>query len=204
MNFQTYKNFLSSTETETLIDDVMDMKDFWYKAQPELQVGLEGGLYVLGNCIYLRKNICKLNRVISNKFSWVHHKIARKLEEITGTETVLSECLPPPGFHISTLRIEASEYLHFHTDNTIKEYVPNVDLRKVYSMLILLEAPDAGAYLETLEKMYQYEVGALHIWRGGVEKHRMSGLKCEEGEHRITLQCHSYYDEQQQKNVIYF
>lgn len=204
MNFKTYKNFITESERNDLLTKVLWLRRLWYRAEPERQTGLEGGLYVLGNCIYLGKRDEDIDKQMYKLFSSVYYKIAIQLSEHTGIESTFSDTLPPPGFHISELKEDVSHLLHFHTDSTIQHHIDNVDLDKVRSMLIMLEAPEGGAHLETIYAKHPYEVDALHVWNGGIEMHRMGGLKCSGDEKRITLQCHSYYDEEAKKNIIYF
>ena len=131
------------------------------------------------------------------------------MEGLTGKRCEYHPFLPCPGFHISNLPFEIYQVLPFHIDSSILYYSRNVDLSHVRSILLLIEQPTEGAGLEYLNAhqiptLYHYEYEKFHMWSGGLIHHRMTGLKCGEGEHRITLQCHLYYDPILDINIMYF
>jgi hypothetical protein len=225
VDFYQEPDFLTGLEILQIRDQVLDMKDDWKIIIPSdhlfgpsrdliLQLGDAGlGFYNLGDATYLLRcnkqteadiNVDVRDRLFRD-FEWLHKKILRKLESITGVETRLLG-LTAPGFHISTvpIKIKPSE---FHEDFSIWKFRPEVDLQSIYSILLLIEEPTEGAWLEYMDgdkkRLKQWEYGTFHMFRGSM-RHRIASYYTKLGEHRITLQCHYFHDKVDNVNWVYF
>ena len=147
----------------------------------------------------------EVQQILYREFNWIYRRICNKIHQITGKNTVLHPKLPYPGFHISELK-HPYEVPYFHTDTSITEYISNIDMSGAYSLLVLIEKPSEGAWLESkvgdVKTKHHYQYGALHRWKSTVP-HRVGQFNTGEGERRITLQCHYYYNSKLDCNLVY-
>lgn len=220
MLIQTIPSIITEDERLKARSEILAMSDLWKPASPTFHAmyGSQYGVfYTLGDALYVfdaeNYTIDQLDRELRHqlitKFGWLFDRIMSGIEQITGLPTSMDNQLTSPGFHISTVRCEIEEQLHFHTDISIARYKPHVDLSKVVSAVIPIELPAIGAGLEYLDnngesELFMYTEGHFHAWYGGTVKHRIRGLKCDPDEYRITLQCHSYYDPHTNTNKVFF
>lgn len=204
MIFLTRKHFLSDRQINNAVDEVNKLRHLWYEAEPDRQKDLDGRLHVLGGCTYLSTAHLQHREHLINSFSWLYAELKVALEDITKKRCQFSRDLPLPGFHISELKQDITQDLHFHVDSSVLDYSNSVKLSDVMSVLVLLQDSKDGAYLSTDLFDHKYDVGALHIWSGGTTLHRMGGLEVDDHSRRITMQCHYYYDHDLDVNIIYF
>jgi len=219
--FTDIKDFLTLEEIERVRVDVIKLRDDWRVIYPDEQqwvpvaqrLAEKGqGFYILGDSVYLMATDGKtpedVDRGIQTKlqhnFRWLTDKVVAQIKELTGRPTFLHP-VTYPGFHISTLPIQFKPE-RLHVDTSIIYYA-DVDPKNIRSVLLLIDEPDNGAWLEYADdnniiKTKRYEIGTFHMWEG-MMFHRIGELKAE-GRPRITYQAHFFYDPKSYCNWIYF
>lgn len=234
-NFREELDFITDSERNELRELVLSMKDDWAPIYPsegnfgaailvvkgllEKLAAAGIGFYHLGDASYTLK--CghkkaseidfKVRDELVNKAGWIFQRVCDKVTEITG---VRSELFKPreftsPGFHISTVPFDIPGAAELHQDFSVTRYMDNVDIDSITSLIVLLEKPTVGAFLEWEEPLtkklqqYHYKYGSLHMFRGNIF-HRVGSYETKLGEHRMTLQCHTYYDTARKCNMVYF
>jgi len=219
--FYNEPNFLSPIELDAIRSEVLALRDDWRMIVPDeldyvalaYELNEEGyGFYILGDSVYLMATDQKtpedvdqvVQQKLKNRFSWLSNKVMDKVQDITGIET-RQHPVTQGGFHISTLPIHFTPE-RLHVDSSIIYYA-DADPNRVKSVLLLIDEPDEGAWLEYADRdnqlaKKQYELGTFHMWNGNMF-HRIAELKATNGM-RMTYQCHFYYDPKQKCNWLYF
>lgn len=195
-------NFITPEERLQIRQQVLDLRPHWRSIQHTW--------YGLGDSAYTVQDLSKINQEIKSllieEFSWLHDRICAEITRQKNIPTELHPILPCPGFHISEIPIDHTPPT-YHIDSNVQGFIPNVNIETVYSVLLLIERPTPGAWLDYLKddksRIFHYEYNAFHQWKGTLE-HRVGGYKVLPGEHRITLQCHYYHDKEAGKNYLYF
>lgn len=220
---QDYLNFLNSSEIENIRQEVHNLKDYWkhssqyknsnllpYKNTPILEALFDQyrAEYLLGDPLYrLEGNKEDINLDIQllllSKFSWVYSKLINKIQQITSTPTELEIELTIPGFHVFSGHAQPFNIFNYHVDTSILDFYPNVDVNKIKSFVLLIESKGTTPCLDYESGIKEYEFGTLHIWDGNIN-HRMGEFELKDGDSRITLQGHFYYDELSKTNKLYF
>lgn len=233
--FNEITDFITTEEREKVRQIVLDMQDKWTPIYPaegnfgSSAIIVKGllekfakagiGFYHLGDAAYTLKCGNKMASDINfevceeiiDKAGWLIERVCNKVEELTGVTTRMfkPKVFTSPGFHISTVPFDIPGAAALHQDFSITRYMPNVDTDTIVSLIVLLEEPTVGAFLEWEDPStgelhhYPYKYGSLHMFRGSVF-HRVGSYETKLGEHRITLQCHMYYDKERNCNFIYF
>jgi len=225
--FGEIKDFLTDEERVSIREQVLEMKDKWRPIYPSdhlfgpvrdileklAHAGL--GFYHLGYAVY----IMKCSRMPAEKahdeiydelmvrFEWLFERVCSIVEKETGVPTELHG-ITTPGFHISTVPFDIKGAADLHEDFSITKYVDGVDVDSIISLIAVIEEPEGGAWLEWQHplgdlKRYDYNLNSLHAWRGKLF-HRVGDYQTKLGEHRITLQCHYYFDKERGVNRVYF
>ncbi len=226
--FGEITDFISDSECDAVREQVIELKDKWRAIYPSdhlfgpvkgLLVKLAGaglGFYHLGDAVYIMKCDRKtaqdvdqeVKAELMSRFGWLFNRICAVVAAQTGVPTELHG-ITSPGFHISTVPFDINGAAALHEDFSITLFEPDVDPESIVSLIVLIDEPSIGAWLEwehpvTKElKRYDYKFGSLHAWRGGL-RHRVGSYETKVGEHRITLQCHYYFDKDKGCNRIYF
>lgn len=226
--FAEASGFITADECESVKQVVHELADKWVPIYPSdhlfgpvkpLLVKLANaglGFYHLGDAVYImkcdRKTAADVDQEVKSqliaRLGWLFDRICAKVTELTGVPTELHG-ITSPGFHISTVPFDITGAAALHEDFSITRFEPDVDPDTIVSLIVLIEQPSIGAWLEwehpvTKElKRYDYNFGSLHAWRGGL-RHRVGSYETKVGEHRITLQCHYYFDKDKGCNRVYF
>jgi len=248
---QTHLNFLSQSEINLVKDEVYNLKQYWkhssqyrnsgllpYKDTPIIEVLKDQykAEYLLGDPLYRLegyKEDINLDTqfTLLEKFYWLYTKTIDKITEITSIESELEPNLTIPGFHVYASQIQPFNEFKYHTDVSIVDYYPNLDVNKIYSFVALIESKGTTPYLEYetgpiktssfsthgsgqsnsitistnsgVPATEEYQLGALHIWEAKLS-HRIGGFELKEGDSRITFQGHYYYDPKSKTNKLYF
>lgn len=225
--FRELKHFLTDEERQKVREDVLNMAEKWRPIYPSdhlfgpvmdilvklAKAGL--GFYHLGYAVYIMKNSSmraeeaqdEVYDELLERFGWLFDRICTTVEKETGVPTELHG-ITTPGFHISTVPFNIDGAAELHQDYSIGTYVDNVNPESIISLISVIEEPEGGAWLQWqhpsgLLRRYDYNVNSLHAWRAGLF-HRVGDYETKLGEHRITLQCHYYYDEERGVNRVYF
>ena len=203
--FDTYPNFITNDEIKQIREKVIELRSNWRVIAGEWFI-FGDALYILqGKGLDLSSVDRGIQKVLADNFGWIYKRLCNRIYQITGKNTILHPKLPLPGFHISELKIPY-EVSFFHMDSSITDYITNVNLNDVASLLVLIEKPSEGAWLETKVKdqilKHDYEYGSLHQWKSTVP-HRVGQFNTGNGERRITLQCHYYYNSTLDCNLVY-
>jgi len=204
--FYEENNFFSEEERIEIKKRVLELKEHWEVVGPDF--------FTLGESIYLleQKIPTKINettkKIVIDNFGWIIERICKNIEKITSIKTIIHPKLPSPGFHISKLPFEFKTR-RFHQDSSILKFDKSIDFNTVHSVLLLIEKPSYGAWLDyrfenkdEVQKYY-YEYGKFISWKSDLY-HKIGNLKCLPEEHRITLQCHYGYSSDMKKNLVYF
>jgi hypothetical protein len=234
-NFREETNFITDTERQELKDIVLSMQDDWTPIYPaEGNFGASAivvkglleklanagiGFYHLGDAAYTlkcgRKRVSEIDFKVRDKLvekaGWIFKRVCDKVTEITGVPSQLfnPRDFTSPGFHVSTVPFDIPGAAELHQDFSVVRYMDNVDEDSITSLIVLIEEPTVGAFLEWEDpnsrklSHYYYKYGSLHMFRGSLF-HRVGSYETKLGEHRITLQCHMYYDKKLKRNFIYF
>lgn len=248
---QTHLNFLSQSEINLVKDEVYNLKQYWkhssqyrnsgllpYKDTPIIEVLKDQykAEYLLGDPLYrlegYKEDInLETQFTLLEKFYWLYTKTIDKITEITSIESELEPNLTIPGFHVYASQIQPFNEFKYHTDVSIVDYYPNLDVNKIYSFVALIESKGTTPYLEYetgpiktssfsthgsgqsnsitistnlgVPATEKYQLGALHIWEAKLS-HRIGGFELKEGDSRITFQGHYYYDPKSKTNKLYF
>ncbi len=248
---QTHLNFLSQSEIDLVKDEVYNLKQYWkhssqyrnsgllpYKDTPIIEVLKDQykAEYLLGDPLYRlegHKEDINLDTqfTLLEKFYWLYTKTIDKITEITSIESELEPNLTIPGFHVYASQIQPFNEFKYHTDVSIVDYYPNLDVNKIYSFVALIESKGTTPYLEYetgpiktssfsthgsgqsnsitistnsgVPATEKYQLGALHRWEAKLS-HRIGGFELKEGDSRITFQGHYYYDPKLKTNKLYF
>jgi hypothetical protein len=248
---QTHLNFLSQSEINLVKDEVYNLKQYWkhssqyrnsgllpYKDTPIIEVLKDQykAEYLLGDPLYrlegYKEDInLETQFTLLEKFYWLYTKTIDKITEITSIESELEPNLTIPGFHVYASQIQPFNEFKYHTDVSIVDYYPNLDVNKIYSFVALIESKGTTPYLEYetgpiktssfsthgsgqsnsitistnsgVSATEKYQLGALHIWEAKLS-HRIGGFELKEGDSRITFQGHYYYDPKSKTNKLYF
>lgn len=225
--FREVENFLTDEERVLIREQVLQMKDKWRPIYPSehmfgpvqdileklAKAGL--GFYHLGYAVYIMK--CSrmpaehahdaIYDELMVRFGWLFDRICSTVEHETGVPTELHG-ITTPGFHISTVPFNIDGAAALHEDFSITKYVDGVDVDSIVSLIAVIEEPEGGAWLEWQHPVghlgrYDYKPNSLHAWRASL-LHRVGDYETKLGEHRITLQCHYYFDKERGVNRVYF
>ena len=211
--FITDKEFITEEERLAVKQTVLDLKEHWDHFE---NVTPNGANYysALGNALYLMEAKghtaeqinWKRQDILLDNFNWLYQRICSRVADMTERNTSIHPRLTVPGFHIGSVPGSYQVY-RYHNDSSILTYDPQGDMSSNYSVLIPIESPSTGACLECMidgqEKKLPYELGAFHQWKATLD-HKIGAFKLEEGEYRITLQCHYYHNKSQDVNYLYF
>ena len=210
--FHIEKNFITEEERLAVKQTVLDLKEHWDNLRPAWYSNVS--FSTLGNALYIMEaegntvnqiNL-KVKELLNENFNWLFQRICSHVADMTQENTELHPYLTSPGFHIVH---EPGNYTvgFYHNDMSILSYDPESNMQSNRSILIPIEIPSAGAgllYTENRqEKQLPYELGAFHQWDARLD-HKVGGLNIAPGEHRITLQCHYYYNQAHGSNFLYF
>jgi len=234
-NFREETGFISEAERLELKQLLLELKDDWTPIYPaegnfgSAAIVVKGileklakagiGFYHLGDASYTLKcgdkSVNDINFEVRDKLvekaGWIFQRVCDKVTEITGVPSKLfgPREFTSPGFHISTVPFDVPGAAALHQDYSVTRYIPDIDKSTITSLIVLIEEPTVGAFLEwedtsrnTLQHYY-YKYGSLHMFRGSL-MHRVGSYETKLGEYRMTLQCHMYYDKKQGCNFIYF
>ena len=220
---QNYPNFLSSTEINLIKEEVYNLKQYWkhssqyrnsnllpYKDTPLIEVLKDQykAEYLLGDALYRLEGhkediTLETQFVLLEKFHWLYLKITNKITEITSIISELEPDLTVPGFHIFSSYLQPLNTFKYHVDTSILDFYPHVDITKIKSFVLLIEANGTTPYLDYKTGIKEYEFGTLHLWDGNID-HRMGEFEIKKGDSRITLQGHYYYDPDTNTNKLFF
>jgi hypothetical protein len=151
----------------------------------------------------------RVRGLLVQNFSWLYLRLCDKIQSVTGKPTQLHPDLTVPGFHIGHRSGNTADDAigFYHQDMSILRYDVEANMETNRSVLVAIDIPVAGAYLLYLQDEQQqrlpYKLGAFHQWDARLQ-HKVGGLRVMPGEHRITLQCHYYYNARKQCNLVYF
>jgi len=218
-----YPNFLTSSEIESIKQEVYNLKKYWkhssqyknshllpYKNTPIIEVLKDQykAEYLLGDPLY-RLEGCKedinldTQLLLIHSFNWVYKKLLDKIQQITSIETELETELTIPGFHIFASYLQPLNTFKYHVDTSILDFYPHIDITKIKSFVLLIEANGTTPCLDYKTGIKEYEFGTLHLWDGNID-HRMGEFEIKKGDSRITLQGHYYYDPDTNTNKLFF
>ena len=204
--FESFPNFITDDEINQIKEKVIELRSHWRV--------LAGDWFIFGDALYILQgeglgltSVDKeIQKVLADNFGWIYARLCNKIYQITGKKTILHPKLPLPGFHISELK-QPYFISFFHTDSSITDYITNVKMNDVSSLLVLIEKPTDGAWLEAKVNneitKHNYDYGVLHRWKSTVP-HRVGQFNTGQDERRITLQCHYYYNPTLDCNLVYF
>lgn len=211
--FYFEKDFITEEERLAVKQKVLDLKEYWDNYENITPNGANT-YSSLGNALYLMEaqnqqpDAIQWHRqqILIDNFNWLYQRICSKIADMTMHNTELHPNLTVPGFHIGSVPGSYSVN-RYHNDSSILTYDSSSNMETNYSVLVPIEAPAAGACLEYLEnnehKKWNYELGAFHQWKATVD-HKIGAFELAEGEHRITLQCHYYFNRKESCNYVYF
>ena len=209
----TEQNFITEQERVAVKQKVLDLEEHWSSQRPDRYSNVQ--FSTLGNALYILEADNQFppcinhgtRRLLLENFNWLYQKICSKIADQTDKNTQLHPQLTAPGFHIG--HVPGSYHVPFyHNDMSILTYDREATLDHSYSILIPIEIPSSGAYLEYLDENNQvrtlpYELGAWHQWKATVN-HKVGDLLLLENEYRITLQCHYYLNVRTDTNYLFF
>lgn len=218
-----YPNFISKSEIETIKQGVYSLKEYWKHSSkfPNSQLQqfkgtpIEESLFkryraehLLGDALYRlegkKENInLRIQLLLLKKFDWLYNKLINKITEITSIESELDPELTVPGFHVYAGYPQPFNKFNYHVDTSILDYYPTIDTSKIYSFVSLIECNGTAPYLDYKTGTKEYKLGTLHTWSGNLN-HRIGGFELKEGDSRITLQGHYYYDSNSKTNKLFF
>jgi hypothetical protein len=210
--FHIEKNFITEEERLAVKQKVLDLKSYWNDLRPERYSNVN--FSTLGNALYIMEAEQmpasqidrKVQGLLFDNFNWLFQHICSTIADLTQKNTEPHPYLTAPGFHIGH---KPGEYQvgFYHNDMSILSYDPAANMETNRSVLIPIELPSAGAGLlyteQGQEKQLPYELGAFYQWDARLD-HKVGGLKILEGEFRMTLQCHYYYNAEYGSNFLYF
>jgi hypothetical protein len=211
------KDFFTESERLSLRRSVLMLRNKWTMVTGQDAIGYAQAkktyFYTLGDSLYEMESNDKkeddINRgtqkILLKEFKWIYDRIFKKIEELTGKQVKLYNGLTVPGFHISQVPIQYSPS-YYHQDRSILMYRPKVDMNTVYSVLLLIEKPKNGAWLDYLDNaenklVKHYHYGQFNMWKSTMP-HKIGGFFTLPGEHRITLQCHYCADPNDNKTLL--
>lgn len=212
--FHIEKNFITEEERLAVKQTVLDLKEHWDNFENVTPDG--ANVYsVLGNALYLMEAqgqvLPQINwqvqEILVEYFNWLHQRICSKVADLTFCNTQLHPTLTVPGFHIGA--VPGNYHVNrYHNDCSILSYDASGEHKETnYSLLIPIEVPTTGACLEYLDnneqKKLPYELGGFYQWKATLD-HKIGNFSLAPGEHRISLQCHYYYNREQDTNYVYF
>lgn len=218
-----YPNFISKSEIETIKQEIYFLKEYWKHSSkfPNSQLQqfkgtpIETSLFkryraehLLGDALYRlegkKENIdLEIQLLLLKKFDWLYSKLINKITEITSIESELDPELTVPGFHVYAGYSQPFNKFNYHVDTSILDYYPTIDTSKIYSFVSLIECNGTTPYLDYKTGTKEYKLGTLHTWSGNLN-HRIGGFELKEGDSRITLQGHYYYDSNSKTNKLFF
>ncbi len=206
------ENFITEHERLSIRQRVLDLEPCWTTHRPEHYSNVD--FSTLGNALYIMEASGhaaqdidqQIRALLLENFDWLYQRIYNKIAQHTGRPTRLHDSLTVPGFHIGHVA-QDSNIDFYHQDLSILQYDVEANMETNRSVLIAIDKPSSGAYLDYLHedntRTLDYVLGAWHQWDARI-KHKVGGLKINPGEHRITLQCHYYYNARMQCNLVYF
>ena len=161
------------------------------------------------------------NALLAGTFGWVYERLTRSLADMTGLETVLSDRLCWPGFHIFGVRGLSATGGQVHIDLQylrLAEMVPDLATAElVLSLTVPIRLPAGGGGLNVWpvragsaaasranrrapgqgwsdlpHEFIPYRIGSLYV-HSGHYYHQIAGTTGAAGERwRVTLQGHGY------------
>lgn len=165
--------------------------------------------------------------IMLQEFGFLYDKIKIKLSEIFNMpieKISFYDDLTVPGFHVFVGPIDF--WLHgdirWHVDATLLQYKFGTSLDNIHSFTTPIQLPKTGSWvefqnpdeIENAETLlhqevkfgentikHYYEMTKLHHWRGN-HWHALGSEQLEEGDYRITMQCHAHVTDEEIK--IYF
>ena len=214
-NFIVEENFITEAERQLVREFVLHHRQYWSALNPQRYNSID--FNTLGNALYImvseNQSVTDIDQQVRSllieNLSWLYQRICDKIEVLTGHVTRLHDNLTAPGFHIGYKPSNHDDDAigFFHNDSSILYYDTESNMESNRSVLIAIEVPSSGAYLmyrhaDEIQKL-NYKLSAFHQWDARLD-HKVGGLKLLPGEHRITLQCHYYYNARMQCNLVYF
>lgn len=215
------ENFLSELERVRIRNTVLALRSKWKMVTKPESIGYLSAsqkqnthFFTLGDSAYcmekdsIPKDAIDLNvrKILLREFSWLYDKVLKNATEVTGAKTILHPDFTVPGFHISRVPVPYTPEF-YHQDKSILAYDDEADMESVYSILLLIEKPKRGAWLDyqvgIQNKIKHYKYGYYYSWKSTMP-HRIGGFQSDMGEQRITFQCHYYYNERLKANLVYF
>jgi hypothetical protein len=213
------KEFYTESERLKLRQQILALKKRWTMVSGQDSIGYANVkktyFYILGDSLYEMESNDKkeedINRetqkVLLKEFSWIYDRVFKKIEELTSKKVKLYNGLTVPGFHISQVPIHYSPS-YYHQDRSILMYRPEVDMNTVHSVLLLIEKPKNGAWLDYLDNagnklVKHYHYGQFNMWKSTMQ-HKIGGFFTTPGEHRMTFQCHYCTDPNDDKTLLVY
>lgn len=213
------KGFFSESERLKIRQSVLLLRNRWTMVTGQDAIGYSPAkktyFYTLGDSLYEMESNDKkesdinlgTRKILLREFKWIYDRIFTKIEELTGKKVKLYNGLTVPGFHISQVPIHYSPS-YYHQDRSILLYRPEVNMDTVHSVLLLLEKPKNGAWLDYLDKdgnkcVKNYHYGQFNMWKSTM-LHKIGGFYTLPGENRITLQCHYCTDPNDNKTILVY
>jgi len=209
-------DFITEEERLQVRQFVLDHESYWDDHNTERYSGIN--FKTLGNAVYIMEpsglQVSDINQdtktLLKNNLDWLYQRLCNKITELSGVKTQLHPELTVPGFHIAEPNNSMTDdtIAFFHQDMSILSYDAESNMDSNRSVLIAIELPSMGSYLlckdtdDEVKKLH-YKNRAFHQWDARME-HKIGGQTLLSGEHRITLQCHYYYNENLQCNLVYF
>lgn len=135
------------------------------------------------------------NEILSSEFGDIYVKLKDEVSRVLGKPTYYCDDVAYPGFHIfgPGLKDESIkyDYFHYHYDRYPDHFKNIIPYSEVYSFIIPIRLPVAGASLDYNEtKKFLYKTGSLSYWHGEVA-HKISDFVLQdETDYRITWQIH--------------
>jgi len=213
------KGFFSELERLKIRQSVLLLRNRWTMVTGQDAIGYSPAkktyFYTLGDSLYEMDSNDKtesdinlgIRKILLKEFGWIYDRIFSKLEELTSKKVKLYNGLTVPGFHISQVPIRYSPS-YYHQDRSILVYRPEVNMNTVHSVLLLIEKPKNGAWLDYLDNsgnklIKNYHYGQFNMWKSTM-LHKIGGFYTMPGEQRITLQCHYCTDPNDNKTILVY
>ena len=155
-------------------------------------------IYMLPLGLYVRQHNyesdIKIKRIMLETFDWLYFKLFEKISDIYGTTCTLNENLNPPGFHIFIDKVDFRiTEPNYHVDKF--PMIEDLKDKEITSWIVPITLPKKPTGLKFKDgEQFYYKEGMLANWSGN-NQHAIWPVIQEEGEYRITLQSHSYIND---------
>lgn len=154
-------------------------------------------LYMLPLGLYVSQHHepdTKIKTTMLETFDWLYFKLFEKISDIYGMTCTMHENLNPPGFHIFTGKVDSrTGEPNYHVDKF--PMIEDLKDKEITSWIVPITLPKKPTGLKFKDgEQFYYKEGMLANWSGN-NQHAIWPVIQEEGEYRITLQSHSYIND---------